>query len=116
MKWLNFKDKNYVRAIINVALILGLGLLAAKSAFAGTGPAMPWDSGLDKVVKNLTGKTALAIGVLAMFASAAGLVFGGEMSEFTRRMMLLVLVISLLVSGASLMNILFGVSGALVAL
>ena len=64
---------------------LGLPIFGAMAyvgnAFAGTGPDMPWDSGLDKLVKNLTGKTALAIGVLAMFAAAAALVFGGEMSE-----------------------------------
>jgi type IV secretory pathway VirB2 component (pilin) len=84
--------------------------------YAGTGPDMPWDSGLDKIVKNLTGKTALAIGVLAMFAAAAALVFGGEMSEFTRRLILMILAVAVMVSGTSLLNILFGVTGALMVL
>ena len=42
------------RKVVNVALMAGLALLACKSAMAGTGPDMPWDSGLDKLVKNLT--------------------------------------------------------------
>ena len=98
----------------------GLPVFAAAvfvgNAFAGTGPSMPWDDGLDKLVKNLTGKTALAIGVLAMFAAAAALVFGGEMSEFTRRIILMILAVALMVSGASLLNIFFGITGALVVL
>ena len=104
------------RKVVNVALMAGLALLACKSAMAGTGPDMPWDSGLDKLVKNLTGKTALAIGVLAMFAAAAALAFGGEMSEFTRRIILMILAVALMVSGASLLNIFFGISGALIPL
>lgn len=90
-----------------------LGACHMSSAFAGTGPKMPWDSGLSKLVKNLTGKTALAIGVLAMFSAAATLVFSGEMSEFTRRIILMILAVALMVSGTSLLNIFFGVTGAL---
>ena len=86
------------------------------AAIAGTGPSMPWDDGLEKIKQNLTGKTALAIGVLAMFAAAAALVFGGEMSEFTRRIILMILAVALMISGASLLNILFGVTGALILL
>lgn len=97
----------------NLLIIFLLSFVFIKAAFAGTGPAMPWDSSLDKLVKNLTGKTALSIGILSMFSSAAALVFGGEVSEFTRRVLMLVLVISLMVSSTSLMSLLFGVSGAL---
>ena len=101
--------------VLFVALVF-ITLLYVGSALAGTGPDMPWDSGLDKIVKNLTGKTALAIGVLAMFAAAAALVFGGEMSEFVRRIILMILAVALMVSGTSLLNILFGVTGALVGI
>ena len=51
-----------------------------------------------------------------MFAAAAALVFGGEMSEFTRRIILMILAVALMVSGASLLNIFFGISGALIPL
>jgi len=98
-------------------VLIATGLMAVCGvAAAGTGPDMPWDSGLDKLVKNLTGKTALAVGVLAMFAASAALVFGGEMSEFTRRMILMILAVAVMVSGTSLINIFFGVTGALVIL
>ena len=109
---MNLLKRLFVRAGLPVFGVL----MIAGNAFAGTGPDMPWDSGLDKLVKNLTGKTALAIGVLAMFAAAAALVFGGEMSEFTRRIILMILAVALMVSGASLLNIFFGISGALLVL
>ncbi len=103
-------------ALYFLSLVLITCIILIQPAFAGTGPSMPWDNGLDKLVKNLTGKTALAIGVLAMFSAASALVFGGEMSEFTRRMLLLVLLVAVMVSSTSLMNILFGVSGALIGI
>ena len=99
----------------SVLLILGLFSIATNIAFAGVGPSMPWDSGLDTLVKNLTGKTALAVGVLALFLAGAGLVFGGEMTEFVRKMLMLIMAIAVVVSATSLMNILFGITGGLVA-
>ncbi len=103
-------------ALYFLSLLFIIGIIFFQPALAGIGPSMPWDNGLDKLVKNLTGKTALAIGVLAMFSAASALVFGGEMSEFTRRMLLLVLLVAVMVSSTSLMNILFGVSGALIGI
>jgi type IV secretion system protein TrbC len=107
MKWLK-------PLFIRLCVTITLAMIDLGHAWAGTGPKMPWDSGLSKLVKNLTGKTALAIGVLAMFSAAAALVFGGEISEFTRRIILMILAVALMVSGTSLLNIFFGVSGALV--
>lgn len=91
------------------------GVGRALAAAAGTGSSMPWDDGLSKLVTNLTGKTALAVGVLAMFAAAAALVFGGQMSDFTRRIILMILSIAVLVSGSSLLTTFFpGLAGAMV--
>lgn len=114
MKGKGLSKNLFLKSCIKLALFMGLFIFTAKAAFAGTGDSMPWDSGLDKLVANLTGKTALAVGTLALFASATALVFGGEMSEWVRKTLLLVVAISMLISGGSLIKILFNVSGALI--
>ncbi|MCL6468510.1 MAG: TrbC/VirB2 family protein [Ralstonia sp.] len=90
-----------------------IGLFSA-AAFAGSSGGLPWEGPLDTVVKSLTGPVALAISILAMAAAGGALVFGGDLSEFTRKIIMLVLAISFLVFGASFMSTVFGVSGALI--
>ena len=64
--------------------------------------------------RSLTGPVALAISIIALMATGGTLVFGGELHDFTRRACQSVLAIAFLVAGASFMNILFNVAGALI--
>ncbi len=89
-------------------------LFPVAIAYAGSSGGLPWEGPLDKIVKSLTGPVALGISILAMAAAGGALVFGGELSEFTRKIIILVLAISFLVFGTSFMSTIFGVSGALV--
>lgn len=89
-------------------------LLPVAAAYASSSGGLPWEAPLDKIVKSLTGPVALGISILAMAAAGGALVFGGELSEFTRKIIILVLAISFLVFGTSFMSTIFGVSGALV--
>lgn len=95
-------------------LILASVLFHAAAVYAGSSGGLPWEDPLDKIVKSLTGPVALGISILAMAAAGGALVFGGELSEFTRKIIILVLAISFLVFGTSFMSTIFGVSGALV--
>jgi type IV secretory pathway VirB2 component (pilin) len=52
--------------------------------------------------------------VIAMAATGGMLVFGGELTEVTRKSCILVLAIAFLVGGAALMKTLFNVSAALI--
>lgn len=84
-------------------------------AFAGGGGGgLPWEGPLQTLANSLTGPVALGISIIAMAAAGGTLVFGGELSEFTRKALLLVLAIAFLVGGTGFMSALFGVSGALV--
>ena len=53
------------------------------------------------------GPVAYAISLLGIVVTGAILVFGGEINEFVRRLIMLVLVISLMVFAADLLNTLF---------
>ncbi|OZB34953.1 MAG: conjugal transfer protein TrbC, partial [Halothiobacillus sp. 15-55-196] len=79
-----------------------------------TTTGLPWESPMDTIKQSLTGPIALAISIIALAAAGAALVFGGELSEFTRKIIMLVMALALLVSGASIMTKLFAASGAII--
>jgi type IV secretion system protein VirB2 len=102
----------FLRAVALMFVYFGFSGLAF--AGGGGGGGLPWESPLQTLANSLTGPVALGISIIAMAAAGGTLVFGGELSEFTRKALLLVLAIAFLVGGAGFMSALFGVTGALV--
>lgn len=103
----------------NVLRALGMffaqfALFGLATAGGGGDGGLPWEAPLTAVANSLTGPVALGISIIAMAAAGGTLVFGGELGEFTRKAVMLVLAISFLVFGAGFMTAVFGISGALV--
>ena len=65
---------------------------------------MPWESPLTKLVESITGPVAFGISVLALVASVAGLVFGGELSGLIKNMLFLALGISVIVFATNMLR------------
>ena len=99
-----------------ILILLCLYLLFPLVTLASTGDVggLPWEGPLDKIVKSITGPVAFAISLLGIVSAGCGLVFGGELSEFVKVLLKLILVVSLIVGAGSILSILFGVSGALI--
>ncbi|MEW5250906.1 TrbC/VirB2 family protein [Microbulbifer sp. 2201CG32-9] len=100
-------------------LVLFAGLLAVSlfpnEVLASTSTGLPWESPLQLIQRSLTGPVALVGAILGIAAAGLSLVFaGGEMTEFIRRVVMLVLVISLIIGAASAITILFGTSSAVI--
>ena len=72
--------------------------LAASSFYCGVAYAqtMPWDGALTKIQTALTGSTARALGAIALAVSGGMLAFGGELNEFTKRLMMVVMAVSIM--------------------
>jgi type IV secretory pathway VirB2 component (pilin) len=68
---------------------------------------LPWQGPLESIASSLTGPVAKAIGVVALAASGGMLAFGGELSDFTKRIMMIVLALSVMLLAQNFMN-LFG--------
>lgn len=85
---------------------------AAHAASAGGG-GLPWDTPLATLKNDLTGPVAFTISLLAMVACGAALVFGGEINEFVRRIIMLVLVCAFIVGVTNLASAL-GITGSIV--
>jgi type IV secretory pathway VirB2 component (pilin) len=95
---------------------LALGALACHPNLAhaaNAGGSLPWDTPLTTLRNDITGPVAFTISLLAMVACGAALVFGGEVNEFIRRLIMLVLVAAFLVGVTNLASAL-GISGAIV--
>ena len=110
-----------IRALVrdNWKPVLGGTALAVAAchpnlAHASTaGGSLPWDAPLTTLRNDITGPVAFTISLLAMVACGAALVFGGEVNEFIRRLIMVVLVAAFLVGVTNLASSL-GIAGAIV--
>jgi type IV secretion system protein TrbC len=96
--------------------ILALCSAVPQLALAATttGGITEWETPLTKVVTSITGPVAFGISAIGVVVSGGMLIWGGEINEFGRRIIMVVLVIALIVTATNLLSTLFGI-GALVS-
>jgi len=89
--------------------VTALVLFAPGLAHAATGGGgnLPWETPLQTLETSIKGPVAYALALLGIVASGGMLIFGGEISEFTRRIMYIVLVGAVILGAASLLTTLF---------
>ena len=75
---------------------------------------MPWESPLQTIATSLSGPVAGIISLIAIVVCGITLIWGGEIGDFAKKLVYVVLVIAVLVGASSLITTLFGTSGALV--
>ncbi len=80
-------------------------------ALASSGGSLPWESPLQQIQQSITGPVAGFIALAAVAVAGGMLIFGGELNDFARRLMYVVLVAGILL-GASQIVALFGSTGA----
>jgi type IV secretory pathway VirB2 component (pilin) len=86
-----------------VAVLVSPGLAHATT----TGGGLPWDTPLQTLETDIKGPVAYGLALLGIVAAGGMLIFGGEISEFTRRIMYVVLVAGIILGAASLLTTLF---------
>ncbi len=82
-----------------------LAALGAEASTATTG--LPWEAPLATIRDSLTGPIAVAIGAIAFFVAGGMLIFGGEIGDFTKRVMYAVLSAAVMLLGGSIISTLF---------
>ena len=88
-----------------------LACLWAQPALASGGGGLPWEGPLQQIQESITGPVAAAIALAAVAIAGGMLIFGGELNDFARRLVYIVLVAGILL-GATQIVALFGSSGA----
>jgi len=96
--------------LICLALV-GLFVGLSEPAMASSGGSLPWESPLQQIQQSITGPVAGFIALAAVAIAGGMLIFGGELNDFARRLMYVVLVAGILL-GATQIVALFGATGA----
>ena len=100
--------------LVMLFLLGGVFLAAPDSAHAAQGTtSLQWEAPLQKFADSLKGPVAFSISLLGVVVCGAMLVFGGEINEFARRGIMLVLAVATLAFATGLLTSLFNY-GALV--
>ncbi|MGB7300322.1 MAG: TrbC/VirB2 family protein [Burkholderiaceae bacterium] len=98
---------NFLSSPAWLLLLLATGVVAA----GGGGAGMPWDAPMAAFVASITGPWAGAIALIAIVISGAMLIFGGELNQFARTMVFIILVMAVIVGAAAFLTSL-GIVGA----
>lgn len=99
------------QTIVVSAFVLSLSLMLADPALASSGGGLPWEGPLQRIQQSITGPVAGFIALAAVAVAGGMLIFGGELNDFARRLMYVVLVAGILL-GATQIVALFGATGA----
>lgn len=92
-----------------------LCLAFATPAVASSGGGLPWEAPLQQIQESITGPVAGFIALAAVAVAGGMLIFGGELNDFARRLMYVVLVAGILLGATQIVG-LFGASGASIGL
>lgn len=103
--------KPFSRYFLHVGLGVAAFALLIEPALASSGGSLPWESPLQQIQQSITGPVAGAIALAAVAIAGGMLIFGGELNDFARRLMYIVLVAGILL-GATQIVALFGSTGA----
>lgn len=98
----------------NAGMLAGLALMAiavASPALAGSGGSLPWEGPLEQIQQSITGPVAGYIALAAVAIAGGMLIFGGELNDFARRLVYVVLVAGILLGATTIVG-LFGATGA----
>lgn len=99
------KSPVFWMALIGIVLFFGaINPVHAADATASGGAGLPWEGPLDKLKQSISGPVAFVIALLGIIACGATLIWGGEVSEFTRRIIYVVLVVCLIVFANTLLT------------
>ncbi|MGF6175497.1 TrbC/VirB2 family protein [Ensifer sp. 4252] len=104
------------QALIAITLIAAPSLFAsAAPVLAGSGGGLPWEGPLEQIQESITGPVAGYIALAAVAIAGGMLIFGGELNDFARRLMYVVLVAGILLGATQIVG-LFGATGASIGL
>ncbi len=103
-------------AVIAIALWAPpIVLVSLAPALASSGGSLPWEGPLQQIQESITGPVAGAIALAAVAIAGGMLIFGGELNDFARRLVYVVLVAGILLGATNIVG-LFGATGASIGL
>ena len=103
------------RSFLTLSVLAIAAIAAASPAFASSGGSLPWEGPLEQIQESITGPVAGYIALAAVAIAGGMLIFGGELNDFARRLVYVVLVAGILLGATTIVG-LFGATGASIGL
>jgi type IV secretion system protein VirB2 len=103
------------RSILTISAFALASFAFASPVLAGSGGSLPWEGPLEQIQESITGPVAGYIALAAVAIAGGMLIFGGELNDFARRLMYVVLVAGILLGATTIVG-LFGATGASIGL
>lgn len=94
--------------------VCALLLVYCTDAAASTVTGTAFDNPLQILRGVFTGPIAYTAALIGIVVAGAMLIFGGEIGEFAKRLIMLILVIAIIVLANNILNQFFSVSGAVI--
>jgi type IV secretion system protein VirB2 len=104
-----------LKPLFSFALLTFAACVAASPALASSGGSLPWEGPLEQIQESITGPVAGYIALAAVAIAGGMLIFGGELNDFARRLVYIVLVAGILLGATTIVG-LFGATGASIGL
>ncbi|CAN7642363.1 TrbC/VirB2 family protein [Pararhizobium sp. LjRoot238] len=101
--------------IATARLAAPIVLASVAPALASSSGGLPWEGPLQQIQESITGPVAGAIALAAVAIAGGMLIFGGELNDFARRLVYVVLVAGILLGATNIVG-LFGATGASIGL
>lgn len=95
----------------HIRVALAASLVTTGPARASSGGGLPWEAPLQQIQESITGPVAATIALAAVAIAGGMLIFGGELNDFARRLIYVVLVAGILLGATQIIG-LFGATGA----
>ena len=103
------------RPIPVLPITLAVLFAFAPPVLASSGGGLPWEGPLQQIQESITGPVAGYIALAAVAIAGGMLIFGGELNDFARRLVYVVLVAGILLGATAIVG-LFGATGASIGL
>ena len=104
--------KKVMGTMLSIAFVVFLPEIASAATSAG----LPWEGPLQTLTNSITGPIAFSVALIAIVIAGGVLIFGGELNQFARVAIFLVLVLALIVGAANFLSGTFGTTAALIDL
>jgi len=101
--------------LFTLGFFAAAGIILESPALASSGGSLPWEGPLEQIQESITGPVAGYIALAAVAIAGGMLIFGGELNDFARRLVYIVLVAGILLGATTIVG-LFGATGASIGL
>jgi len=92
----NFSFRLFEHKTAIFAVVVLIALFCCPMTALASQNDLPWNTALDKLVNAFSGRTALLVSMIGIFFAGGMLIFGGDLGNFGKMVMMIVLVGSMM--------------------